>query len=90
MLKLKISKNVRKFLDNLPPKQFRQLVKRMFDLLDNPHPQDSLELKGYPFLRNDFGEYRLIYDVNVEEDTLRIIFVGKRNDSDIYRQLKVL
>ena len=85
MLKLLISKDARKFLDALPPKQFRQIVNRVFALLEEPRPHDTKELKGYPFLRNDAGEYRIIYDV--QDDTLRLILVGKRNDDDVYRRL---
>lgn len=85
MLKLKISKDAQKFLDGLPPKQFRQIVKKVFALLDEPRPHDSKELKGYSFLRNDMGEYRIIYDL--EDDTLRLILVGKRNDDEVYRRL---
>jgi mRNA interferase RelE/StbE len=85
MLKLLISKKAQKFLDDLPPKQFRQIIKKVFALLENPRPHDSEELRGYPFLRNDVGEYRIIYDV--QEDTLRLILIGKRNDEEVYRQL---
>ena len=85
MLKLLVSKKAQKFLDDLPPKQFRQIMKKVFALLENPRPHDSEELRGYPFLRNDAGEYRIIYDVQV--DTLRLILVGKRNDAEVYRQL---
>lgn len=85
MLKLQLSKDAQKFLDNLPPKQFRQIVKKVFALLADPHPHDSQELKGYPFLRNDVGEYRIIYDI--QENTLRVVLLGKRNDSEIYKDL---
>ena len=85
MLKLSVSKKARRFLDDLPSKQFRQIVKKIFSLREDPRPHDSEQLKGYPFLRNDVGEYRIIYDV--QEDTLRLILVGKRNDYDVYRQL---
>ena len=85
MLKLLVSKKAQKFLDDLPPKQFRQIIKKVFALLENPKPHDSEELRGYPFLRNDVGEYRIIYDV--QGDTLRLILVGKRNDEEVYRQL---
>ena len=85
MLKLLISKKAQKFLDKLPPKQFRQIVKKVIALLEEPRPHDSEELRGYPFLRNDVGEYRVIYDV--QGDTLRLILVGKRNDAEVYRQL---
>jgi mRNA interferase RelE/StbE len=85
MLRLLVSKKAQKFLDDLPPKQFRQIMKKVFALLEDPRPHDSEELRGYPFLRNDVGEYRIIYDV--QGDTLRLILVGKRNDAEVCRQL---
>ena len=81
MLKLRVSKKAQKFLDGLPPKQFRQIIRKVFVLLENPRPHDSEALRGYPFLRNDVGEYRIIYDV--QGDTLRLILVGKRNDEEV-------
>jgi mRNA interferase RelE/StbE len=78
VLKLQLSKESQKFLNELPPKQFRQIVKKVFSMMENPRPGDAQEMKGYPFLRTDRGEYRIIYDVR--ENTLRIILIGKRND----------
>ena len=72
-------------MDDLPPKQFRQIMKKVFALLEDPKPHDSEDLRGYPFLRNDVGEYRIIYDL--QGDTLRLILIGKRNDDEVYRQL---
>ena len=86
MLKLLPTKAARKFLDNLPAKQFRQIMIKVLKLLEDPNPQDSEQLSGYPFLRNDIGEYRIIYDVR--DDTLRLLVVGKRNDSEVYKELK--
>jgi mRNA interferase RelE/StbE len=85
MLKLQISKDAARFLDTLPPKQFRQIVKKVFSLLEDPRPHDTKELKGYPFLRCDIGEYRIVYDVT--GDTLRLVIAGKRNDDAVYRRL---
>ncbi len=84
-LKLLVSRQAYAFLDNLPPKQFRQVVRKVLALLEDPRPHDTRQLKGYPFLRNDGGEYRIVYDL--EGDTLRLLLVGKRNDDEIYRGL---
>ncbi|MDD2851598.1 MAG: type II toxin-antitoxin system RelE/ParE family toxin [Desulfuromonadaceae bacterium] len=86
MLKLQLSRESGKFLDILPPKQFHQVVKKIFSLLTDPRPNDTKELKGYPFLRCDIGEYRIVYDVS--EEVLRVIVVGKRNDDEVYKGLK--
>ena len=84
-LKLLVSKEAHRFLDSLPPKQFRQVIRKVLSLLDDPRPHDTEQLKGYPFLRNDVGEYRIVYDVR--GDTLRLILIGKRNDDEICRKL---
>ena len=87
MLKIDLSKRAKKFLEKLPPKQARQLTLKILDLRTNPEPPDSSKLKGYDhYRRTDFGEYRIIYFVN--QDVLMIFLVGKRNDDEIYRQLK--
>jgi mRNA interferase RelE/StbE len=84
-LKLLVSKKAYAFLETLPPKQFRQVLRKVLALLEEPRPRDTEQLKGYPFLRNDVGEYRIVYDLH--GDTLRLILVGKRNDEEIYRRL---
>jgi mRNA interferase RelE/StbE len=43
-------------------------------------------LAGYPFWRVRAGNYRIVYAVAA--DTLNVLLVGKRNDDEIYRQLR--
>ena len=43
MLKLDLTKKARVFLDKLPPKQFKQVAKKIFSLMADPEPPDSLE-----------------------------------------------
>jgi mRNA interferase RelE/StbE len=88
MRRLDLTKRARKFLDTLPPKQFRQVVRKIFDLLKDPEPHDSSPLKGHNYLRADVGEYRIIY--RFDTDTVWIAVVGKRNDSEVYRALRGL
>lgn len=88
MLRLNLSNSALSFLDDLPSKQFKQLVNTLFNLLKNPTPQDPSLLKGYPYLRVDFGEYRIVYQV--QGDDLQVLFIGKRNDDDVYKKLSRL
>ena len=37
-------------------------------------------------MRADVGEYRIIY--TVENDTLNVFVIGKRNDAEVYKKLK--
>ena len=88
MLKLDITHDCLKFLRTLNPKQFRQVITTLFNLPQMPEPQDSSPLAGYPYRRVDIGEYHIVY--RVEGDILRVPLVGKRNDDEIYRDLRRL
>ena len=55
--------------------------------MEDPEPPDS-SLIGYPYRRADIGEYRIVY--RVEGDCLKVALIGKRNDDEVYRQLKSL
>lgn len=89
MLRINVAKRAQKFLLQLPPKHRRQLSSKIFQLRNEPHPNDAKQLTGYPlWWRATAGEYRIIY--RVEDDTLFIEIVGKRNDDEVYRQLRRL
>jgi len=84
---LDIEKDAMNFVKSLPPKQFRQIFMAVMELLEVPQPSDTSSLKGYPELRRkDIGEYRIIYEI--EDATIHVLLIGKRNDDQIYRQLK--
>lgn len=86
MLMLDITRQVRDFLNQLDSKRFRQVANKIFSLMENPTPADSKQLSGYPYRRTDIGEYRIIYRVEVE--CIKVALVGKRNDDEIYRELR--
>ena len=88
MLTLDLPKSALKFVEALPQKQFTQVFKKVLALMKDPEPNDSLGLEGYPFKRVDIGEYRIIY--HADKDTLHVEVTGKRNDGDIYRQIRNL
>ena len=46
-MKLRITKAARDFLSELQAKQFRQVVMAILQLLTDPHPHDSKQLKGF-------------------------------------------
>ena len=89
MHNLNITKSVDKFLKNLKPKQFRQILQTILRLRLDPHPHDSKQLIGSPeYKRVDMGEFRIIY--RVESDVVKIVLVGKSNDNDVYKRFKRL
>ena len=88
MKKLDLTLRSRKFLETLPPKPFRQIVSKVFALLVDPEPPDSKALSGFPYRRADVGEYRIIY--RIEGEVLRVALIGKRNDDEVYRDIRRL
>jgi mRNA interferase RelE/StbE len=87
MHKIDITKAAGKFIEKLPPKQYRQVISTVLDLRENPTPNDSKQLSGYPeYYRVDIGEYRIIY--RFDNDTVYIAVIGKRNDDEVYKRFK--
>ena len=86
MLKVNLSHQSAKFIKKLSTKHARQVATKITELRSNPYPQDSLKLKGYSYQRTDVGEYRIVYQV--EAEILEILLIGKRNDDEVYKQLK--
>ncbi|KAM3101864.1 type II toxin-antitoxin system RelE family toxin [Phormidesmis sp. 146-12] len=83
---LQVTKSAEKELYDLQLKQFRQVVKKIFSLQAEPRPQDCKQLKGNPgIFRVDQGEYRILY--TIENDTVEVFRVGKRNDDEVYENL---
>lgn len=77
-----------KFLQRLPPKQYKQIAARIFLLSREPRPPDSRSLDQPPGLRRiDQGEYRVIYTIHDAARVLTVRRVGKRNDAEVYRNL---
>jgi mRNA interferase RelE/StbE len=86
MYKLSLSRESRRFLDDLDAKQFRQVVRRVLALTTDAFPADSQQLAGSPFRRIDQGEYRIVYAA--EGDVVAIVLIGKRNDDEVYARLR--
>jgi mRNA interferase RelE/StbE len=88
MLKLEIKRPAYNCLIELQAKQFKQVMLSIIRLTKDPYPNDSQKLAGYPYYRVDVGEFRVIYDIE-DKETVRIILVGKRNDDEVYKRLRV-
>jgi mRNA interferase RelE/StbE len=80
-----LSRATVRFLDTLPPKQFRQVARRIIMLMADPRPADAERLKGYAYSRVTAGEYRIVFDVR--DGVLCVVAAGKRNDDEVYRRL---
>jgi mRNA interferase RelE/StbE len=86
MRKLVLNKPVLKELEELPAKQYRQLVSAILDLLAEPCPHYSKALEGTPYRRLAIGEYRVVY--RADGEFVHLVVAGKRNDDEVYRHLQ--
>jgi mRNA interferase RelE/StbE len=86
MRRLVLNRGVLKELDELPAKQYRQVVSAVLDLLADPCPHYSKALEGTPYRRLAVGEYRVVY--RADEECVHVLVAGKRNDGEVYRQLQ--
>lgn len=88
---LRVDRRVLDYLKTLDAKPFRQIVRRLLELSENPRPHDSEQLQGYrdpdvpgrKGYRLDQGEYRLLYTIDEQAHRVIIFRVGHRRD--IYR-----
>ena len=85
-MQLDIFPDAVKFVSALDAKRFKQVLSKILSLLADPEPQDCAKLKGYPLLRADIGEYRIVHTHT--DKIVTIVLVGKRNDDEVYKALK--
>jgi mRNA interferase RelE/StbE len=91
MAKLDGLEAVLDFLKGLQPKIVAQIAKKVMSLSIDPFPTDYKELTGYSgYYRVDSGEFRIVYTFDSDADLVEVILVGKRNDDEVYKQLKRL
>jgi mRNA interferase RelE/StbE len=89
---LLVSKSVAKDLQDLQPKQYKQVVAKILSLGAEPIQPDCKALKGIEGgYRADQGEFRILYYIQEATDEqlgqVQIFRVGKRNDDEVYRNL---
>jgi mRNA interferase RelE/StbE len=76
------------FLEGLPPKIRRQIIKKAKALLTNPYPQGCKKLRNFltdegdPVYRERSGDYRILYVVR--ENGTEIIVLDIDNRKDVY------
>lgn len=86
MRSLHVTKESLGFINKLEAKFFKQVMKKILELLNEPAAADASQLKGHEELfRVDAGEYRIIY--RFDETTVSILVVDKRNDDQVYKKL---
>lgn len=86
-----LAKGVEDFLDSIPQKHARQIVKKIDLLAQDPTQVPTVQLSGFPHLkRAKSGEYRIIFQIVEDVIEIHILRVGKRNDDEVYKNLDSL
>jgi mRNA interferase RelE/StbE len=88
MPKLDMTRDALKFVKDLDAKRYKQVVGKIIGLMTDPMPNDSGKLVGSDNRKCDIGEFRIIYSYSMENNTVHVIVVGKRNDDQAYREIK--
>jgi len=87
MYKLKIKKNVTKFLEKRSAKELKTIIEKFEELKKNPYPSnqplDVKKLKGSNEFRLRIGKYRFIYQI--KNDILIVIMEKADSRGDIYK-----
>lgn len=83
--KVEISKRVSKEILSLPKSAANRIMSAAMELGDDPRPSGSTKMKG---TENEYrirvGDYRVVYEVNDDENTVTLISCKHRKD--IYRK----
>jgi mRNA interferase RelE/StbE len=78
--------SVRKDFRKLSPDNASRILPRIEELAKDPFPPQPIKLKGSDRLyRIRVGDYRIVYEVDV--DTYRILIYHVRHRREVYRDL---
>ena len=81
--KINIKRSAEKELESLPDKIHDKVVSRLLLLKNNPRPQGVKKLRGETGYRIRVGDYRVLYDIDDENNVLEIYSIAHRRE--VYR-----
>jgi mRNA interferase RelE/StbE len=83
---IKLSRKAKDFLCEITKKHAEQITRKIDVLKTDASKNLGVQLKGHEkFRKIKCGEYRIIFFI--ENQTLHISLIGKRNDDEIYKEL---
>lgn len=85
MRKLDLTRDAVGVLVKLEAKPAKQIWGKIVGLMKDSRPGDSIDI-GEGYFRTSIGEYRIVY--KFDATTIYVVLVGKRNDAEVYRDLK--
>ena len=78
-----IRRHAQRELAKLPQEIHESVCDAIRDLGQNPRPPGCLKLRGYEGWRIRTGNYRVIYEIDDQQQTVTILHIGHRRN--IYR-----
>jgi mRNA interferase RelE/StbE len=78
-----ILRRAQKELARLPPTIYGRVKAAVLKLSENPRPRGCEKLTGREGWRVKVGDYRVIYEIDDEQQTVTVLHVGHRRD--VYR-----
>jgi mRNA interferase RelE/StbE len=83
MYKIEVRNTARKQILKIPPPHFQRIQTHVNALAQNPRPPDALKLKGETGYRLRVGDYRILYEI--DDDEQKIVIYRVRHRRDVYR-----
>ena len=83
MYTVELRRRVRQSLDKLPEKDHRVVITALESLEQEPRPRGVEKIRGTELWRIRKGDYRVIYYINDQEQTIAVVRIGHRRD--VYR-----
>ena len=75
--------SVRKDLRRIRKEYVHKILRQIYALGSNPHPEESKKLKGEELYRIRIGVYRVIYEISDAQLLISVVKVGHR--SNVYK-----
>ncbi len=79
-----ILRRAQKELAKLPLNSYKRAKEVIRNLSENPRPRGCKKLTGREGWRIRFGDYRVVYEIDDETQTVTIFHIGHRRD--IYKR----
>ena len=87
-LRLTFTPEAARLLANLHPESKKLIKAGLTKLRQNPHLGDDLQQELSSFKSYKIKRYRILYDINEEEEVIQVYYVGHRRD--VYEQFRDL
>ena len=87
-IRLKFTLEVARLLAKLHPEAKKLIKASLEELRQNPYLGDDLQHELSGFKSYKIKRYRVLYDINEEEEVIQVYYVGHRRD--VYEQFRDL